>query len=225
MRIMAFSDLHASKRAEAALLRLTAERRPELVAIAGDLTNFGPVDYARRVLEALPVTALVVPGNMDDPTVVAVFPPGKVQNLHLRKQRLGGQAFVGLGGWIVSPSLAEPWGVAPKAAEAELVRLMEPGAVLLTHVPPFGHLDAVPVPSSFGGGRDAVEHIGSPMVRNIVEHFRPVLVISGHVHECRGVEESGGTLFVNPGPAKKGFGAVIELEGRHATAELLALPP
>ena len=36
-------------------------------------------------------------------------------------------------------------------------------------------------------------------------------MLSGHMHEARGMVEQDGTVFVNPGPAKDGFGALVEL--------------
>jgi Icc-related predicted phosphoesterase len=195
-----------------------------VVAIAGDLTDPGRPETAVRLLGSIPVTTLVVPGNMDDARAAAAFSAGKAKNIHLKKEVVAGVAFVGLGGWMVSPSVHEKWGISPDEAEKELARIMPRGAVLLTHVPPFGHLDAVPVPDAFSSGRGEVEHIGSPQVRRLVDRFKPVLVISGHVHESRGIEEECGILYVNPGPARDGFGAIIELKGR-ARAELLTFSP
>ena len=222
MRVLAFSDVHASPRGAETILGMAAETAPDIIAIAGDVTDFGPADFASALLARMPVMTLVVPGNMDTAAAAAAFSAGKARNLHMRKEVIGGVPFVGLGGWITSPSRNRPWGVDPQLAETELSKLLTEGAVLLTHVPPYGHLDKVPVPSAFSASAGEVEHIGSQHVRMLVDRFRPSLVISGHVHEDRGIEREGGTLFVNPGPAKEGFGAVIDLSGR-PSAELLTL--
>ncbi|MBM4248303.1 MAG: hypothetical protein FJ149_02505 [Euryarchaeota archaeon] len=210
MRILALSDLHSSRRGAETALRLASENRPDLIAIAGDFTNLGPPDYVRDVLGKVPVLALSVPGNMDAREAADALSSGRGRNIHLRREVVDGVPFIGLGGWIASPSLREPWGVVPEKAEEVLSGLMTKRCVLVTHVPPLGHLDGVPVPESFAPG-GSVEHIGSPMVLRLVERFRPRLVVSGHVHESRGVESAGGTTFVNPGPAKHGLGAVIDL--------------
>jgi Icc-related predicted phosphoesterase len=213
MRILALSDLHNSRRGAETAERLASELRPDLIAIAGDFTNLGPDDYARDLLARLPVTTLAVPGNMDAGAVGPALSSGKGRNIHLRREVVDGVPFVGLGGWINSPSLGEGWGVDPEEAERTLSGLMTEGCVLLTHVPPLGRLDGVPVPAVFApsGSR---EHIGSAMVLRLVERFRPRLVISGHVHEARGIERAGGTVFVNPGPARDGFGAEIDMTGK-----------
>jgi len=210
MRILALSDLHNSSRGAETALRLAAEQKPEVIVIAGDFTNLGSEEYARDILGRLPVLTLAVPGNMDSGAVGPAISTGRARNLHLRKEVVDGISFVGLGGWINSPSLGAPWGVQPEEAERTLSGLMTEGCVLLTHVPPMGHLDGVPVPEVFAPG-GSKEHIGSPMVLRLVERFQPRLVISGHVHEARGIETAGATTFVNPGPAKHGFGAIIDI--------------
>jgi len=138
---------------------------------------------------------------------------GMAQNIDLEKEVVDGITFVGLGGWINSPSLGESWGIEPDVAERALSGLMSEGCVLLTHVPPLGHLDGVPVPEVFAPG-GSEEHIGSAMVLRLVQRFNPRLVISGHVHENRGFENLGGTVFVNPGPAKHGFAAMIDISDK-----------
>jgi Icc-related predicted phosphoesterase len=211
MNILALSDLHNSRRGAETALRLASEVAPDLILIAGDFTNLGSEDYARDVIGRLPARTLAVPGNMDAGAIGPALSSGKGQNIHLRKEIIDGIPFVGLGGWINSPSLGESWGVPPEEAERALSGLMTEGCVLLTHVPPLGHLDGVPVPEVFAA-RGSKEHIGSRMVLGLVERFKPRLVVSGHVHESRGIETAGGTVFVNPGPAKNGFGAQIVLD-------------
>jgi len=219
MRILALSDLHNSRRGAEAALRFAAEHRPDLIAIAGDITNWGPSDFASGILSALPVRTLVVPGNMDSGEIGPLLTTGKARNIHLRKEVVEGIPFVGLGGWINSPSLGESWGVPPDEAERALSGLMSEGCVLLTHVPPLGHLDGVIVPEVFAPG-GSKEHIGSAMVLGLVRRFKPRLVISGHVHESRGIEREAGTVFVNPGPARHGLGALIEI-GKQVEARLV----
>jgi len=211
MRILALSDLHNSPRGAETALRLASELRPDLIAFAGDFTNLGSEEYARDLLGRLPVLSLAVPGNMDAGAIGAALSTGKARNIHLRREVVDGIPFVGLGGWINSPSLGESWGVEPDVAERALSGLMSEGCVLLTHVPPLGHLDGVPVPAVFAPA-GSKEHIGSPMVLRLVKRFKPRLVVSGHVHESRGIEQEAGTVFVNPGPARHGFGALIDIK-------------
>jgi hypothetical protein len=45
-------------------------------------------------------------------------------------------------------------------------------------------------------------------------------VLSGHIHEDRGIVEKDGTVFMNPGPAKEGYSGLLEL-GEVPKVELL----
>jgi Icc-related predicted phosphoesterase len=47
-----------------------------------------------------------------------------------------------------------------------------------------------------------------------VEEFRPPLVLSGHIHEARGILERDGTIYLNPGAAKDGNSALLDIGER-----------
>jgi Icc-related predicted phosphoesterase len=54
-------------------------------------------------------------------------------------------------------------------------------------------------------------HAGSISVLQFIESKKPLLVVSGHIHEARGIDKIGETIIVNPGPAHMGRYAIIEL--------------
>jgi Icc-related predicted phosphoesterase len=72
---------------------------------------------------------------------------------------------------------------------------------MVTHTPAYGMNDAA------RGGRN----LGSEGILRVANEFKPVLAISGHVHESRGKVITMDTTFVNPGPAKNGFYASIRV--------------
>ena len=78
---------------------------------------------------------------------------------------------------------------------------MEKDMILVLHCPAFGVLD---VP--FSG-----KHVGSVSIAKLVEEFKPKVVLSGHIHEDRGIVEKDGMVFMNPGPAKEGYSGLLEL--------------
>ena len=78
------------------------------------------------------------------------------------------------------------------------------GCIFVTHQPPYGLVDEVPVG----------KHIGSRGIREAMELAKAPIVISGHVHEARGYIFVESTLVVNPGPAKDGYAAIIDLNTR-----------
>jgi len=220
MRILALADIHGYPRGEATVRKLAHQTSPDIIAIAGDLTGQTGIGSTRELLAALPVPTMVVPGNIDGRTAVASFTTGKARNIDLDRAVFGEFTFIGIGG--ISVPAAEGRGAAGElsAIEEKLSGLAGPKTVILTHIPPLGRLDSVPVPAPFASGRGETEHIGSHFIRRAVERLRPVLVISGHVHEHRGIERDGTTLYVNPGPAQDGFGAVVEMD-RRPSARLL----
>jgi predicted phosphodiesterase len=59
--------------------------------------------------------------------------------------------------------------------------------VLITHGPPMGILDVVPA-----GG-----HVGCADLLERIGDIRPPIHAFGHIHEGSGIEERGGTTFVN----------------------------
>ena len=86
------------------------------------------------------------------------------------------------------------------------------GTPALTDLGPFfGILDEIP----------SGAHVGSPAVKRIVDEFHPILALSGHIHEAIGCKVIDGTTFVNPGPAKEGYCAVIDVSDGKVGVEML----
>ncbi len=194
------SDLHGSPRALKESRTLIRKHRPDLFLVTGDITNFGPADYARELFEGLPVKAFGLPGNCDPADVVPLMESMGV-NLHGRREEFRGQTFVGIGGSSPTP-FHTPFELSEEDLLQSLRTLMVKGAILATHSPPRGHVDETP----WSG------HAGSDAIRQVVEEFEPRLVLCGHIHEARGVEE-GKVTFVNPGPASGGCAALIDMDG------------
>ncbi|MEE9236501.1 MAG: metallophosphoesterase [Thermoplasmata archaeon] len=199
MRILHLTDLHGSEKCVGQSRELIQEHSPDLVLVTGDITNFGPLSYARRFFEGLPGKVLGIPGNCDPPEIVSLLESMGV-NLHEKREAFQGELIVGLGGSTPTP-FHTPFEISEQEVDISLRRLMVRGAILATHAPPRGHVDVVP---SSG-------HAGSLSVGALVDEFRPKLVLCGHIHEGRGVER-GSITYVNPGPAFSGYAAVIDVE-------------
>jgi Icc-related predicted phosphoesterase len=54
--------------------------------------------------------------------------------------------------------------------------------------------------------------VGSSVIRTFIEREQPDLVLCGHIHESRGVDEIGETQIVNPGPVAEGHYAVVDVD-------------
>jgi len=78
--------------------------------------------------------------------------------------------------------------------------------IFLTHEPPFRtKLDIA------GYGPSKGKHLGSRAISWAIKEYKPVLHISGHIHESQGFAKLGRTVCVNTGYGRKGEAAVIEL--------------
>jgi Icc-related predicted phosphoesterase len=83
--------------------------------------------------------------------------------------------------------------------------------LLMTHAPAYDTLDHIPsgVP------------VGSKAIRAIIDEFKPILALSGHIHEDYGIKDLGGTICVNPGPAMDRRAAVITITDDQVAVKLI----
>lgn len=91
------------------------------------------------------------------------------------------------------------------ASEEDIAcRLMElesiQPTILISHSPPFGHGDI---------GRGGVR-AGSKSLLKAIQIYQPKLVVTGHLHESRGVYEVGKSLIVNAAMAGNSAGRGLE---------------
>ena len=201
VRLYAVADIHGSERAAQMIREGLAKHTPDVFVAAGDITHFGPVSYAEELFRGLAVPTLAVPGNCDPRELVTTLDRLAV-NLHGRKTVIGGRAFVGIGGANPTP-FGTPFELTEREIEETLRKVMEPGAILVSHPPPNGFVDVV----------RSGAHAGSTAVRAIVEEFEPPLVLCGHIHESRGIARHGPTTIVNVGAAREGHSAFVEIDG------------
>ncbi|HTY53011.1 MAG TPA: metallophosphoesterase [Methanomicrobiales archaeon] len=201
-RVLLIADLHGRYDRVDSFLALD----PELVIIAGDITQFGPVEDAQDLLARIDVPCFVVPGNCDPREILEALEESDAVSLHGSTMSLGKLTLAGLGG-----SNRTPFGTPFELSEEEIDSLLGEATgrmeknvhtVLVTHAPPHGTLDQV------GENR-----VGSPAIRKHLGRFD--LVCCAHIHEAKDVIEVDGTLVVNPGPAFDGNCALITLGDEH----------
>ena len=210
VKIFAFTDFHGSHEAFQKAQERIAKEKPDLVLVAGDITNYDG-ERAKHLLSELAKAGspiYFVPGNMDNAELKDWTLNGIVHGLHGRCEYAAGVALIGLGG--------SPHGVFStpfELSEHEGAELLEDAMkiyhgghlILLSHCPP----KDTKIDRTSGG-----EHIGSLSVRRFVERNQPVLVLSGHVHEAQGSDMVGSTVVVNTGPAKSGNYVRINLDDK-----------
>lgn len=205
MKIIAIADIHGGLSKVDAIL---AKERPfDAIIIAGDLTTLGSPDEAQGAIQHLnqhDTPIAVVAGNMDPPELETIFAPVSVNAT--------GVVWGEVGVFGVSGSPPTPMDTPYEISEEEILRRVEDGwrtvqacrwKILVSHAPPHDTpLDII------ARGR----HVGSRSIRSFIERRHPDLVVSGHIHEARGIDAIGSTTIVNCGTASHGLYAVITID-------------
>jgi Icc-related predicted phosphoesterase len=248
LEILVGADLHNETRHAHWFYDVAEERRPELIIFLGDFITGEPLSETRDMLAALRHLApacFVIPGNWDPrETLVAIDEAAfdGLRNLHKAAAWCSGYSFAGLGGSTTTPSGQSPFEL-PDAGFADPLLPFLPVDVWVLHNPLLGINDRVP------GGMN----VGSASLLKLLrqQQERPLLVLSGHIHDARGVQvlalphekQSGErqelaqlpsealqeveeaappvTTFVNPGPLLEGCAAWIRLDEQSVGVEML----
>lgn len=194
--VLLLADLHGNYEKLDAFLSYDYDA----VIIAGDITNFGPLEPVDSVLSRFEVPCFAIPGNCDPREIIDVIERSDAVSLHKSWISLGNLTIAGLGGSNETP-FGTPFELTEEEINENLARIVKHmdknvHNVLLSHAPPHGVLDSV-------DGK----HVGSESIRNHATQFD--LICCGHIHEARGIAGIDGVTVVNPGSASDGYGALI----------------
>jgi len=198
MKLLVFSDVHASIEALERVRRVAKREKPDLIVCCGDWTIFGEgMEEMFFLMNDLSVPVLVITGNHEDVNetreTASHFP--NIIFKHKQLYRHEGFVFVCYGGGGFSRR--EPHFVSWAAKAIKEVKKGEK-LVLVTHGPPANtKLDLL-----FGG-----MHCGNVDYEAFIKRYKPKAVLCGHIHESQNNYIEKGTHFVNPGP----YGVIIEL--------------
>lgn len=182
------------------------------------------IEYADQKLIGTNIRCYVCPGNDDMFEIDQVISTSKrVELAEGRLIKLDEHHEMVSTGW----SNPTPWDTHREEQEDILQKRIEglvnqvkniPNAVFNLHAPPFGSgLDEAPELTKdlrpAYAGRSLVP-VGSRAVLNIIEKYKPLLGLFGHIHEGKGTRKFGRTLCINPGSMyEQGIlhGAIVEL--------------
>jgi len=216
MRVVGISDVHGHT--EKLSTMVDYFRQGDVVLISGDLTNFGHEFQASNVISIVKMknkNVFAVHGNCDYPDV-RFFLEKEGVSLHGRIVEYEGIIFTGIGG-----SLPCPGRTPNEYAEGEIENILNGIAekipsgskvVFVTHEPPYDTMCDL---------TRAGQHVGSRAVRDFIEKVRPLLVVCGHIHESRAIDEIGETKIVNPGPIIDGVYMLSEIKGVLKSVKLI----
>ncbi|MBI1971209.1 metallophosphoesterase [Candidatus Woesearchaeota archaeon] len=204
MKILAFTDHHASRTAEARIFALAKKQKPDLLICTGDISFFGTdvkkvIVRLNALAKRVGIPLLLVPGNHEDgkplQKYIQTMHLSSIIYLHKKSYRFRNYFFMawGSGGFAYRDPVFLKWA----SAAIKQARLTDK-KILLFHGPPYGTLLDVVVSG----------HCGNKDYTLFIKKNSPDLVICGHIHECFGkVQKIGKAIAVNPGP----FGAMITI--------------
>lgn len=193
IRILAFSDLHLSRRAARDIRAASTDA--DLVIGAGDFCNGRHgLDEAMEMLWTLEDKAVFVPGNAESADELRAATSAPV--LHGEALTIAGLRLFGLGyGVPVTPFGA--WSCdLPEDTAAAMLAPMREVDILVTHSPPKGVADT----------NSAGRSLGSTAIRDAIAHAQPKLALCGHIHDSWGKSgQIGATRIHNLGPTVNWF--------------------
>lgn len=202
MRIYAVADIHGRSDKIALIINNTLQLNPDVLVVAGDITNYTGSAAILAQLNDIPVPVLAVRGNTDLSRVESLleyFP--NISPLHLKRVTIGSTSFVGINGCIPIPFSSRICLNQLQVIE-KLKSLIKSNSVLVAHPPPWGTLDEV-----FGRF-----HAGCRSLTKVIKMCRPMIMICGHIHESPGSVFIEKTLVINCALGRKHAGAMIELD-------------
>jgi len=199
MKILAVADIHGAQYRLNLVLKNVATHNPDLVIICGDITQFGPGELATNYLNQIPVRTFAVPGNIDTFDVDQGINVSNAANLDKRLMTLQGVPFIGIGREI--PSQLPDLSIDDDAGKKPLKKLLRTSSILVTHYPPYKLQDKIFIGT----------HGGSKELRNLIDIYKPRMVLCGHIHEDPGMTTIGDTTVVNCSMGKRTEGALIEI--------------
>jgi hypothetical protein len=189
MKILAFVDLHGNKKALEKIIHRANKKDIEMVVCAGDFTIFGQgEEIILSKLNRIGKPVLFVHGNHEDDDILRkrCYLLKNCYFIHKNKFRKNSYLFIGWGGGGFS--------FRDREFEEHLKKFKhlikkDDKVILVTHAPPY----KTKIDNIMG------EHAGNKSIRKFIEEVKPLLVISGHLHECVGYDKIGRTLVINPG--------------------------
>jgi Icc-related predicted phosphoesterase len=208
MKVLLVTDIHGDTEK---LEKIVQKEDADAVLCGGDLSDANEFDdYDGRLGEVLDVfekqglMTKAVPGNMDPEEDCVKQLIQRRMNIHKKIASFEEFETVGFGGGKTPFGTPfEPEGEEIKTALSTLYdRMKADTKIAVIHQPPAAtNLDIV-----------EGDHVGSTEVRTLIEEKEFDLVLTGHIHESRGLDHIEGTPVMNPGPVIEGYYGIAEVE-------------
>ena len=214
MKILAISDIHGKKNEN--LINYLKNEDISLVLIAGDITDFGPLEFVDEFISELfecDVDVFAVPGNCDPAGICNAIKDSGALCLHNQLVGYENTVIMGYGGSnptpFNTPGETNDDNIYAKVYElfAEYEYIINPEVprvtILLTHAPPYNTK------------ADTMEngvHVGSQGIKKSIHEFQPTVNICGHIHEAMSIDTVGKTTVVNPGMLEENHAVLLDID-------------
>ncbi len=239
MRIGTFGDLHGADPSN--IIEYFNGERVDLILANGDFIsckNKNLEAILEKIVSNVNAQVVVIPGNYENPTdwrFVIKRLKEEYDNIidnHRKKYEFKGYSIISYGGGTIRPTcINEIFLINPTLDVSELATKIDNRTILQLHEPPkyygdnacayiaFGMI--LPLPCNHPKAKKI--HAGNEWLTYLIEGElgtpKPRLVVAGHIHEgktsleigTRKETDEGYNLFVNPGAAKDGHHAIIEI--------------
>ncbi|MBL7169766.1 MAG: metallophosphoesterase [Candidatus Aenigmarchaeota archaeon] len=225
MDLLVIGDNHGDIENMISFLERLEAFKFDVIIYTGDFTDlnapkgFTQKDITEILIEELKTLnkpILAVPGNNDTNGVLDVMEKEGI-SIHGKGRVMGEYGFYGFGG--AKTPFATPF----EPTEEELRQGLEKAysqvvsakhKIQITHNPPYGtYVDVI----------RAGVNVGSQVVRKFIEEKKPVLAVSAHIHEAKGIGKLSDTVLLNAGKFPEGYFGLVNIVGSNVKARVLNL--
>lgn len=225
MNIIVISDIHGDIENLFNYFDRIKELNVDVIVCPGDFTDanmpkgFTQEDVVKLIIKELNLLkkpVLAVPGNVDTKNMIKIFEDEGI-SIHGKGKVIGDIGFYGYGGaktpfeTNIEPTDEElKLGLKNAFNEVKNAKYK----VQVTHTPPAGtRVDII----------QSGLHVGSNVIREIIESYEPLVAISSHIHEARGTDQLKKTFIINSGRFPEGYFGFIKIENGLVNGKVLNL--
>jgi Icc-related predicted phosphoesterase len=221
LEILHFTDIHGAYYLFNSFQKIAS--KADLIVLSGDITHFGKAEEARKIIDSLNqfnTNILAVAGNCDYP-VVDTYLDETGTGIHLKIIEFGGYFFTGISGSLPCP------GKTPfEYTESEVAHWLQHLSTCINDDKPLILVSHQPPINTINDQVNPLDHVGSAVIREFIQNKKPLLCLTGHIHEGIGIDSIGNCKVINPGPFRYGNYARIVLTDQDVTEmEILLIQP